>query len=53
MTWKDFKAAVDAKLLELDKTEDVEIWYIDVCYPTMDEIGKLSVNEDGDISLSD
>lgn len=25
MTWKDFKAAVDVKLLEMGKTEDVEI----------------------------
>lgn len=36
MTWNEFKQLVDRRLAEQGSDGDVEIWYIDVSYPTED-----------------
>ncbi len=38
MTWKEFKAKVEAEMEERGITDDTDLWYIDVAFPDTVEI---------------
>lgn len=38
MTWNEFKRAIDKQLEEKGINGDIDIWYIDVAYPSEDMI---------------
>jgi len=46
MTWKEFKAHVDAQLKAQDLSENTYIWYIDVSFPTTSGCGIPDVGAD-------
>ena len=51
LTWKEFKELVDEILKKDGKSEDAEIWYIDISFPTKYDFERGSidvhVNEQG------
>jgi len=47
VNWKDFKAAVDAKIIEQGQTEDIEISWIDVSYLYTPNSIDLVIDESG------
>jgi len=47
MTWKQLKEFVDRELAELEASEDVLIWYIDISFPSVERADKqVSVSID-------
>lgn len=56
MTWAQFKAWVDAQLAEHGAGENVPIWYIDISFPSADDIEKerigLAIDEISGLAIS-
>jgi len=50
LTWKQFKDKVETALKEADKSEDTEVWYIDITYPNEHMTVRV---EEGEITITD
>ena len=49
LTWGKFKKLVDDQLKKAGKTDDIEIWYIDISFPCDDHgmcIPEIDIDDD-------